>query len=920
MSSNTESPTRVTTLPNGLTILTREMHSAPIATFWVWYGVGARNETPGITGISHWVEHMLFKATPKIGAGEIFRLVNKNGGTLNGFTSLDYTAYYETLPADRLDLAISIEADRMINARFDPDEVASERTVIISEKQGGENSPLTHLRETTVAAAFRIHPYRQGVIGYLSDLQALTRDDLYNHYRTYYAPNNATVVVVGDFNTEELVARIEAAFGGIPRGSTIPTVRPIEPTQEGERRVVVRRPGPLPHFLAAYHAPQADNPDVFPLMVLDAILSGAGSMGMSGGGANLGRSSRLYRALVETELSSGASSGFSLMRDPYLFSISAGLRPHVSLDEVERVIFEQVDRLRDEPVSDEEMARALKGIRAQFAYASEGVTSIAYWLGSLSKIYTHTLYDQFIGRFATVTAADVQRVARQYLAPDNRTVGHFIPTTPGSDTPGSSGMGDVAALWTPSERRWLNEPSQEQAAMTLPDDISIDDTSRSTSPLSTHTPGDAGIPTSGTPRVNFLRRVLPNGIVILGNERPESAAVVLRARLRAGSLYDTAATEGLARLTAVMLQRGTAHHTFTELNAITDALGASIGSEPSRLIVDLRVRCLVEDFVQLAGLLADVIRRPTFPQAELDKVRGQTLTGILQGDQDTRTLAERGMRKLAYPADHPYSRSTIGTKESVTSIDREALVAFHREYYRPDLLSFSVVGGVSFDDAVATIDGLFGDWAAEGLTPPFAIPPAALPTAPQRHEATLPGKSQSDITIGHPAIPRTNPDYYALELANLILGRFGLGGRLGKSVRETQGLAYSTGSSLEGGMGPGAWVARAGVSPANVERAIESIIAEVERIRSEPVAEDELADAQDYLTGSLPLGLESQDGVARVALDIEFYGLGLDYLDRYPGIIRALTREEIQAAAQLYLHPDRAVVSVAGPPKTMTEE
>lgn len=427
MSTSTENPTRTTTLPNGLTILTRELHNAPIATFWVWYGVGARNETPGVTGISHWVEHMLFKATPQIGAGEIFRLVNKNGGTLNGFTSLDYTAYYETLPVDRIDLAIRIEADRMVNARFDPDEVASERTVIISEKQGGENHPTTHLRETTVAAAFRIHPYRQGVIGYLSDLQAITRDDLYRHYKTYYAPNNATVVAVGDFQADELVARIEAAFGAIPRGGAIPAVRPIEPQQEGERRVTVRRPGPLPHLLLAYHAPAVGNPDVFPLMVLDAILSGAGSMGMSGGGANLGRSSRLYRALVEAELTSSASSGFGLMRDPYLFSISAGLRPNVAIDEVERVVSAEVARLRDELPGDEELARALKGLRAQFAYASEGVTSAAYWLGSLNTIHTHTLYDEFMDRLAAVGAADVQRVARAYLTDANRTVGQFIP-------------------------------------------------------------------------------------------------------------------------------------------------------------------------------------------------------------------------------------------------------------------------------------------------------------------------------------------------------------------------------------------------------------------------------------------------------------------------------------------------------------
>lgn len=909
MSNTNESPTRVTTLPNGLTILTREMHGAPIATFWVWYGVGARNETPGITGISHWVEHMLFKATPKLGAGEIFRLVNKNGGTLNGFTSLDYTAYYETLPTDRLDLAIGIEADRMVNARFDPDEVASERTVIISEKQGGENYPTTHLRETTIGAAFRIHPYRQGVIGYLSDLQAITRDDLYDHYRTYYAPNNATVVAVGDFRTEEAVARIEAAFGGIPRGGAIPTVRSIEPTQEGERRVTVRRPGPLPHFLATYHAPAVGNPDVFPLLVLDAILSGAGSLGMSGGGASLGRSSRLYRALVEAELASSASSGFGLMRDPYLFSLSAGLRPGVAIEEVERVAFAQIDRLRDETPSDEELARALKGLRAQFAYASEGVTSIAYWLGSLGTIHTHTLYDEFMARLATVTAADVQRVARLYLDPENRTVGHFLPVGEGSGSAQAARVGVTAALWTPSERRWFSEPVRESGGTP---EIGIA-AARGTASAAERQPAMRGGDRSS---LSLTRQVLPNGIVVLGSERLESPAVVLHARLRAGALYDADDTAGLARLTAVMLQRGTGRYSFTELNELTDALGASISAEAGRLTVDLRLRCLAEDFSRLTEILAEVIRQPTFPVAELEKVRGQTLTGIMQGDQDTRTLAERGLRTLAYPAGHPFARAIIGTRESVTALEREALVAFHVRHYRPDVLSFSVVGGISFAEAVATIERTLGDWAAEGLLPPFSIPPAPLPIPGQRQEATLAGKSQSDITIGHPSIPRSDPDYYALELANLILGRFGLGGRLGKSVRETQGLAYSIGSGLEGSLGPGAWAARAGVAPANVERVITSILTEIEHIRQEPVSAEELADAQDYLTGSLPLGLESQDGVARIALDIEMYGLGLDYLDHYPAIIRTLTGEQLQEAARRHLHPAHAVISVAGPART----
>ncbi len=887
-----DSPTRLTTLANGLTILTHETHTAPVATFWVWYGVGARNEIPGYTGISHWVEHMLFKATPKLGAGEIFRLVNKNGGTLNGFTSLDYTAYYEPLPADKLDLAITIEADRMINARFDPAEVASERTVIISEKQGGENYPATHLRETTVAAAFRIHPYRQGVIGYLSDLQAITRDDLYHHYQTYYAPNNATVVAVGDFQTEELLAKIESAFGAIPRGGAIPLVRSVEPAQEGERRVLVRRPGPLPQFLASYHAPAVTSPDVFPLMVLDAILSGAGAMGMSGGGASLGRSSRLYRALVETELASSASSSFSLMKDPYLFSLSAGLRPNVSLEHVEQVFFEQVDQLRSQPPTDEELARALKGLRAQFAYASEGVTSIAYWLGSMNTINTYTMYEQFLPQLATVTAADVQRVAQQYLTPDNRTVGQFIPTADG----GNAGTPAAASYWPLQEYRWLQQPPVNAAA----------------------TPTE---PASGKPtHVALERQTLPNGIVVLGNERLESPAVVVRARMRAGAFYDTQATEGLARLTALMLQRGTANHSFAELNALTDALGASIGVDPGRIVIDLRVRCLVEDFEQMVELLADLLQRPTFPQVELEKVRGQTLTAILQGDQDTGTLAERGLRTNAYPANHPYARSVIGTKESVIALDRAALVEFHQAYYRPDLLSISVVGGVPFAEALEVITTHFGQWQVPGPQPTLVIPPAAMPTARQWHEANLAGKSQSDIAMGHPSIPRTDPDYYALELANMILGRFGLGGRLGKSVREKQGLAYFTGSSLAGGLGPGAWAARAGVAPENVEQAVDSILAEIEQIRTALVSAEEMTDALDYLTGSLPLGLESQDGVARLALDIEFYNLGLDYLDRYAAILRAVTREQVQQAAQQHLHPDHMVISVAGPPRTPKAE
>src|SRR3954452_1418083 len=291
---------------NGLTLLTKEVHAAPVVSFWVWYRVGARNEHNGITGISHWVEHMMFKGTHTFGKGEIMQKVAENGGTLNAFTSDDWTAYFETLPSDRLDLALQIESDRIANSLFSPDEVASERTVIISEREGSENEPDHLLGEEVSSSAFKVHPYGNGVIGWKCALRPMTREDLYNHYKTYYAPNNATVVVVGDFDTADVVEKVGAAFGKYKPSKHIPEVRAIEPEQIGERRVRVEKPGSTAQIEVVYHTPAASDPDVYPLMVADALLSGAKPLGF--GGAALGRSARLYKALVSTEIAAGAGS------------------------------------------------------------------------------------------------------------------------------------------------------------------------------------------------------------------------------------------------------------------------------------------------------------------------------------------------------------------------------------------------------------------------------------------------------------------------------------------------------------------------------------------------------------------------------------------------------------------------------------
>jgi zinc protease len=414
-----------TTLGNGLTVLIKEMHHAPVATFWLWYRVGSRNEVPGVTGISHWVEHMMFKGTPEFPKGTLDRIIAREGGRFNAFTWIDFTAYFHTLPAEKFDLALRVEADRMQHANFDADEVAAERTVIISERQGHENEPMFKLSEEVQAAAFRVHPYHHEVIGDLADLQTMTREQLFGHYRTFYTPSNAIAVAVGDFNHDQILDRLGELFGPIAAGPALPAVQREEPPQRGERRVVVEGDGQTHYLEMAYRAPDATSADFFPLAVLDTILGGASSFTLSGGGAS-NRSSRLYRALVATGIAAGVSASLMPTVDPFLYTVSAVALTGRALAEVEAAIQAEIDRLLAEPVSADELRKAIKQTKAQFAYSTESVSDQGFWYGFSELIASHEWFDRYLQNLEAVTAEDVQRVARAVLAPGNRVVGWYV--------------------------------------------------------------------------------------------------------------------------------------------------------------------------------------------------------------------------------------------------------------------------------------------------------------------------------------------------------------------------------------------------------------------------------------------------------------------------------------------------------------
>jgi zinc protease len=414
-------------LSNGLQVHLKEIHNAPIVSFWVWYRVGSKDEPTGHTGISHWVEHMQFKGTPQFPATVLDKAIAREGGFWNAMTYLDWTTYFETMPADKIDLGLRLEADRMANSLFNEKEVATERTVITSEREGNENEPLFVLSEAMQHAAFRVHPYHHEIIGDLADLQTMTRDDLYQHYRSYYTPNNALIAVAGDFDMEVMENRIRELFGDIPEGKEPIRLARSEPEQQGEHRLTVEGPGETCYVDISYHAPAGEDPDFFILTILDSLLSGPSNLNWFGGGGTTNKTSRLYRALVEKELAVAVHGSLSATRDPFLYSTILTVHPDHKPEEALKAFDDEVKRLQDERALGEEIKRAIKQARALFAYGSESITNQAFWLGHAEMFATYDWFLSYLDKLAKVTPEDVQRAAQKYLKPQRRLVGIYHP-------------------------------------------------------------------------------------------------------------------------------------------------------------------------------------------------------------------------------------------------------------------------------------------------------------------------------------------------------------------------------------------------------------------------------------------------------------------------------------------------------------
>ncbi len=415
------------------------------------------------------------------------------------------------------------------------------------------------------------------------------------------------------------------------------------------------------------------------------------------------------------------------------------------------------------------------------------------------------------------------------------------------------------------------------------------------------------------PSPETITRVeLPSGLVVLVSENHNSPSVIVSGYLWAGSLSEEPAQAGLAGFAAGMLMRGTETRAFREINESLESAGAQLGFHCGVHTVGYGGKALVEDLDLLLEILADVLQQPTFPPGEVETLRGQILTGLQRRAYDTRRMARLTFDALLYP-DHPYGRSVLGYEDTISGLSRADLVDYYRQHYAPQGMVLAVVGAVSASSVVAKVEAALGGWQAPGAVPNRKIPPP-VSLAERRHETvTVAGKTQSDILLGWAGLARSDPDYMPANLANSIFGVFGMMGRLGGSLRDEQGLAYYVYSRLEAGLGAGPWTVVAGVNPANVERTIRAILDQVRRLRDQSVSADDLADSQSFLTGSMPLRLETNEGVAASLLAMERYGLGLDYLQRYRDLVNAVTVQDVREVARRYLDPDVYAAAVAGP-------
>jgi zinc protease len=872
---------RKTVLDNGLTVLTKEVHTAPVVSVQVWYRVGSRNEEAGINGISHQLEHLMFKGT-KDRPVQFGRLFSALGSQFNAFTSYDETAYFGTAQQDKLEALLTLEADRMEGASIGTQQLASEKHVVISELQGYENSPSYRLNRSLMKAAFPKHPYGLPVGGTKADVEKFTVEQVRKYYQTYYSPDNATLVIVGDFATEPVLKFVKETFGKLPpRGNTERkkqlAASTLTASPDNKSPIILKQPGSAALLEVVYPLPDVNHPDVPAIDVMDAVLTG-------------GRSSRLYQALVESGLASSVSGSPAELLEGGWYEIDITAATGQKLSTIARVLQKSLTQLQQQAIAPEELNRAKTQLQTSFLLNNQDITSQATQLGYSQTVAGDYRYiERYLQAIAEVTAADVQRVAKTYLHPAKETIGFFEPTQPN---------GNVASSHNGSSRTVENfNPGKPvdpaELAKYLPEV-----TSATTSP-------NQPLPEQFT---------LENGLRVLLLKDTSVPTINLSGAINAGSEFDSNQKAGLASLVAANLMNGTQTQDALSLARTLEDRGVSLSFSASREGVSIDGQGLSANLPVLIQTLADVMQHATFPAKELELSRKRALTNLKAQLDDPASLGRRIFQQAVYPENHPFH--SFPTPESLKSISRQDVLNFYKQHYRPDTTTIALVGDFNPTEVKALLNQTFGQWKAAGKPPILNLPPVGLPPKTQYLHSTLPGKAEAITYIGYNGISRHDPRFYAALVLNQVLGGDTLSSRLGTEVRDRLGLTYGIYSNFAAGIAPGPFLIEMQTAPKDAQKAIATTVALLKQLREQGITAAELKIAKRAIVNSYPVDLANPSNLASIILDNAISGLSPAEIREFPRKVQSVSMTEVQQVIQQLIHPDNLIIVTASSQET----
>lgn len=852
-------------LDNGLEVVLEENHAAPVVAFQAWVKVGSADEPPELAGIAHVFEHMLFKGTAKRGVGQIAREVEGSGGEINAWTSHDETVYHLVLASRFFDTGLDILADTLQNSSFDAGEFERERNVVLEEVKQGLDDPDRQAGQGLFQAAFDVHPYGRPIIGTETTVRKLRREDLLAFFSKYYVGSNTTIVVVGDFQADVARDRIRAALGKMPPGVPVPS-RPSQPAQDGFRSVVASRDVKEAQLLLGFRTPAISHDDVAALDLLAVVLG-------------QGDSSRLNLEIVRNrQLVTNASAYLFSARDPGMLVVGASLPPG-RIDEALRSILDEILRLSREEIGPDELAKARTILESDRVFDRETVQGYARKLGFFAAIAGDVDFEErYLASLQKLRAADLKRVAAQYLRVSNLTSFAQIPEKRADRQADRAAKTQVRikAVATAAEQRADSHFARGAAAAPESDRV--------------------------------VRHVFPSGLKVLVLRDTSVPIVAVRATWIGGLRYEDARNNGISNMLAALLSRGTKTRTAEQIMKEVEGMAGSLSGYSGRNSVGLQAEFLSRYFERGFDLMGDCLVNATFSEDELEKERRIVLDDIRAQEDNLGQAAFRLFHATLWRK-HPYRLDPLGTSESISALTRRRLLQHFHRYYDISNLTIAVVGDVEPNRVIAKLSSLFA--ATEGQTVDKPQIPGEEPSDSPAQSFKFLAKEQAHLVLGFPGVAFGSADRFPLEILAHVLS--GQGGRLFSEIREKRALAYRVSAFSLEGIDPGYFAVYVATGPEKLDEAARSIREQLQAIVDKGITEDELARAQRYLVGTHAIGLQRKSALAAALAFHESYGQGWRAYRQYGDNIMKVTVTDVSRVARKYLDTKREVCSVIKP-------